>query len=54
MKRLDNKELSKKLVDNYYKKFGTTVAEIRKRVKSELEQFTANNKRNEKLPIKKP
>ena len=53
-KRLDNKQLSKKLVDNYYKKFSTTASEVRKIVKSELEKFTANNKWNEKLPIKTP
>ena len=54
MKKLDNKDLSKRLMDNYYKKFGTNSIEEKQRVKQKLEQFISpdgieNSKHNLKL-----
>jgi len=49
MKRLDNKELSKKLIDNYYKKFGTTRQKESKRIKLAMEQDAMPNYRNFRL-----
>ncbi len=37
-KRLNNKELSEKLINNYYKKFVTTRQKERERIKLAMEQ----------------
>lgn len=49
MERLGNKELSKRLIDNYYKKFGTTREKESKRIKLAIKQDAMPNYRNAKL-----